>query len=503
MSHLDFMAPNLGWDRPQLANLPPRPPESRTPRLPQMLMGNAVEARKDLCCLSVVGPMAIITLDGYLSYDAPYSWPSIMTADTELLAAIQHCRTNDGIAGVLFDSRSPGGSAGGTSDVMKAVQLLASEKPTRAIAHDVAASKAYMIAGLCARFGATPSAIVGSVGSTFGAIYDASKNLEDNGITPYDLSTGKAKKLGTYGLPVDPAEVEAMRATAMSLLSPILEMLSGPRRMTPERYLALEARIYAGSDAVRAGLVDEIADFETFASGFLAELQGGGPRLIVPIPASVQREVPEGDDDAQDQPDATDTEAARHSTQGVPCMSTNAPAKPAAPATPTAEARPLTLASLEANEPAIVGELTNKIKAELAKPTPASFDELNAAFGEEDPAFVTKAMAGKMTLVQAHAEYAKGLKAKLAATAAAPSPKKLPVVGATAPLAPTGTGGALLHGSTPDNFNAAVKQIQKELGCDFSTAWHKASTEYPELRQKYAEESTSKWNFKEPAGASA
>lgn len=514
MPALDFMAPNLGWQRPTRAEMVARPPalqpgaSARLPRLPHLLAGNAVEARKDLYCLSVVGPMAILCLDGYLSYEAGFSWPGSMTADRELLAAIEHCRENDGISGVLVDAHSPGGSAGGTSDVMRQMRLLASEKPTRAIAHDIAASKAYMIAGLCARFAATPSAMVGSVGSTFGVLYDSSQNLKDDGIVAFDTAVGKAKNLGAYGLPVDPDEVEAMRDTGMQLLSPILAMLSAPRRMSPEKFLALEARMFAGAEAVASGLVDEISDFETYASDFLSELQAGGPKLIVPLGGQSH----DSHDPTQDDPEDDDESPPTPLAPGAR-MSKNEPEKnPATPAptpTPTPEARPLTLEALKTASPELVAQLEAEFAAKhkapetpapgQTAPTPASFEDLHAAFGADDPAFVTTAMAAKMTLVVAHAEYAKKLKAQLAAVQPA---RKGPVLSATPPLAPTAPTPSSANGSPqPASFDAAVQLVRDEKKCSFAQAWHEAGRRYPELRAAHATSHTEKWSAKFEPGA--
>lgn len=491
MPALDFMAPNLGWQRPTRAEMVARPPalqpgaSARLPRLPHLLAGNAVEARKDLYFLSVVGPMAILCLDGYLSYEAGFSWPGSMTADRELLAAIEHCRENDGISGVLVDAHSPGGSAGGTSDVMRQMRLLASEKPTRAIAHDIAASKAYMIAGLCARFAATPSAMVGSVGSTFGVLFDASQNLKDNGIVAIDTAVGKAKNVGAWGLPIDPDEAQAIRDTGMQLLSPILAMLSAPRRMSPEKFLALEARMFAGAEAVASGLVDEISDFETYASDFLSELQAGGPRLIVPL-GGQSHDSHDPHDPTQDDPEDDDESPPTPLAPGARMSKNEPPKNPATPTptpTPTPEARPLTLEALKTGSPELVAQLEAEFAAKHkapetpapghTAPTPASFEDLHAAFGADDPAFVTTAMAAKMTLVVAHAEYAKKLKAQLAAVQPA---RKGPVVTATAPLSPSGTMPA-----KPATFAAAIAEIQKAEKLDYCAAFARAGKLYPEL----------------------
>ena len=482
---LHFMAKGLGWEPPTAearlmttrgraamdgapARAQDRTPDRARPQLAGMI---AVEPRPDLRCLTLVGSMAVLTLDGYLDYSAPYSMSGIFQADADLARAVRFCLDSPEVKGVLLDGHSPGGSAFGTSDLMALMAQLVAKKPTRAIAHDVLASKAYMVAGLAQRLAITPSGMVGSVGSTFGVLYDHSQELAQDGVGVIDTSVGKAKQLGTFGLPIDPAEAEVVRANARQLLTPILAQLAPARGLTPDAMLALEARMFAGALAVEAGLADEVATFDDFALRFLDDLSTSRAGSVVP------RRTPAP---ANPTPTSPTPSGAR--------MSTPAP-------TPTPEARPLTLEALKASNPELVAKIeadaATKLQAELAAktpttPTPATFEELNEAFGKDDPAFVTKAMAGKMTLVQAHAAYAAELRAQLAtAQTTIETRKKLPAVTGVTPLAPSGTGGA-----GPADFNAAVAQVRGEMKCDYATAWHEAARRYPKLRADFAKHRT-------------
>lgn len=476
---LHFMAMGLGWDPPTAeARLSFATPRGRaamdgapTRARPQLAGNIAVDPRPDLRCLTLVGPMAILALDGYLAYSASYSMPGLFQADVELAQAIRFCIDSSEVKGVLFDGHSPGGSAYGTSDLMDLMARLVAAKPTRAIAHDVLASKSYMLAGLAQRLAITPSGMVGSVGGTFGVLYDHSKELAQAGVEVIDTSIGKAKQLGTFGLPIDPAEAEAVRANVRELLTPILAQLAPARGLTPDAMLSLEARMFAGALAVEAGLADEVATFDDFAARFIEDLTANRAGSVVP------RRTPAP---ANPTPTSPTPSGAR--------MSTPAP-------TPTPEARPLTLEALKASNPELVAKIeadaATKLQAELAAktpttPTPATFEELNEAFGKDDPAFVTKAMAGKMTLVQAHAAYAAELKAQLTtAQTTIETRKKLPAVTGVTPLAPSGTGGA-----GPADFNAAVAQVRGEMKCDYATAWHEAARRYPKLRADFAKHRT-------------
>jgi signal peptide peptidase SppA len=174
---------------------------------------------------------------------------------------------------IILDMESPGGEAVGAFEAAAAVRQAAQAKPVVAIVNGVATSGMYAIASGATRIVTIPSGESGSIGVVMVHL-DYSRFLAEEGIKPTLIFAGAHK---VDGNPFEPLP-EAVRADFQREVDQVYSLFvdtvaAGRRKLSKKAIRETEARIYAGQDAVDAGLADAVGTFEDV----LAELQSSKP----------------------------------------------------------------------------------------------------------------------------------------------------------------------------------------------------------------------------------
>ncbi len=197
---------------------------------------------------------------------------SSTTIGSETIAkAIREARTDDNIKALVLRVNSPGGSAL-ASDVIWREMVLAREKmPVVVSMGDVAASGGYYIACQSDRIFAQPNTITGSIG-VFGVLPNISKPLEEKlGITVDRAYTNRPSMMTiTRGLTEEEYKIvqESVDDIYMDFKQKVADGRPGLDVAGVDSIG--QGRVWAGTDAIKIGLVDELGGIDD-AIAFAAE----------------------------------------------------------------------------------------------------------------------------------------------------------------------------------------------------------------------------------------
>lgn len=224
----------------------------------------------------MAGTTAVICIDGPLMQRGGWLWDGYETIGARFQAAL----LDPAVRSVLLKISSPGGVAAGCFEAAKAMQAAkqASGKPVMAFADECACSAAYALACVADQIWLPPSGEVGSVG-VIATYLDMSKAAEAEGVRAVILSSGKQKADGHPMSGLDEEMVARLQARIDYLAGLFAELVGGARGMAPQAVLALEAGVFAGPEAVRAGLADRVG---SLADCLAALDAAAGPKTPMP-----------------------------------------------------------------------------------------------------------------------------------------------------------------------------------------------------------------------------
>ncbi|HET9235908.1 MAG TPA: S49 family peptidase [Oligoflexus sp.] len=163
--------------------------------------------------------------------------------------------SDESIHAILFDIDSPGGEAGGCSELADAIFSARGQKPILAYISDYGASAAYWIASACDRIYASDSAIVGSIGTQIVAF---SGDMEGEIRIVASQSPNKNRDPGT------PEGAEALQERADALAEIFIGKVAQYRGISRDSVLKNygQGAVFVGEKARRQGLVDGISTLE-------------------------------------------------------------------------------------------------------------------------------------------------------------------------------------------------------------------------------------------------
>ena len=191
---------------------------------------------------------------------------------------IDKIRADKGIKAVVLRVNSPGGSVLASEKIKSEIELLRKDKPVVASYGNYAASGGYWISNSCDKIFSDATTLTGSIG-VFSMIPDLSKTIRD--IAHVNMVTVSSNKhADMYGLtsPLSPEETAYMQASVENIYSRFVSTVSEGRDLEPDFVDSIaQGRVWAGSDALKIGLVDEIGTLEDAVKW--AAAAGGNPDL--------------------------------------------------------------------------------------------------------------------------------------------------------------------------------------------------------------------------------
>lgn len=162
---------------------------------------------------------------------------------------------------ILLDVDSPGGQVDGVQQAAQAVAAARAHKPVMAHADGVVASAAYWIASAAQSLHlASNTTGAGSIG-VLATHVDISGLEERAGVRRTEIVAGKFKASGSPHRPLSAEGREVLQAQVDYLYGLFVADVAAHRRINQATALKMaDGRVYMGTQAVSAGLVDGIAD---------------------------------------------------------------------------------------------------------------------------------------------------------------------------------------------------------------------------------------------------
>ncbi len=176
---------------------------------------------------------------------------------------IAKVRADSTVKAVVFRVNSPGGSVLASEKIKNEIELLRKDKPVVASYGNYAASGGYWISNSCDKIYSDATTLTGSIG-VFSMIPDISKTVKDfahlNFVT---VSSNKHADMYSLLTPLDQEELDYMQASVENIYSRFVSTVSEGRGLDPDFVDSIaQGRVWAGSDALKIGLVDEIGTLE-------------------------------------------------------------------------------------------------------------------------------------------------------------------------------------------------------------------------------------------------
>ena len=200
---------------------------------------------------------------------------------------IAKARQDSSVKAVVFRVNSPGGSVQASAAIEREIVLLKECKPVVASYGGYAASGGYWISCGADKIFSDKSTLTGSIG-VFGLIPSFGKALRKNvHLNVYEVSTHKHGALATGMSPLDPEEEAMMQKQIDATYEDFVSRVAAGRGLTTEAVDEIaQGRVWAGGDAIKIGLVDELGGL-TDAIRYAASMASLENYRLVTYPAVV------------------------------------------------------------------------------------------------------------------------------------------------------------------------------------------------------------------------
>ncbi len=225
--------------------------------------------------------VAVIPVYGAIYQD---SGSSFVEKGSQLIASkIKKFSEDKNIKAIVLDINSPGGSVGAVQEIYSAILKAkkSHNKPFVARFGEVSASGGYYIAAACDKIVAHPGTITGSIGVIFN-VSNIEGLFKKVGIKSEAIKSGKFKDIGSMSREMSIEEKNLLQAMINDSYESFFDAVAEGRKIDREKLKELaDGRIFTGKQALKAGLVDKLGDFQDAVdlAGQLGGL-GSNPQII-------------------------------------------------------------------------------------------------------------------------------------------------------------------------------------------------------------------------------
>jgi protease-4 len=230
------------------------------------------------------GNVAVINVTGTIMQGAGSDiLGSAQANSTEIMRQINKAKDDEAIKALVLKVNSPGGSSAASDAIYQELKKFKQEtnRPVVVSMGDMAASGGYYVSALADQIYANPATITGSIGVIMN--FNNLEELYDKlGVENITLKTGEHKDIGSPTREMTEEEKEILNNLIGDVYDRFVNIVAQGRDLSEEKVRELaDGRIYNGSQAKEANLVDEQGTFydavDTAAK--LANIEGE-PKLV-------------------------------------------------------------------------------------------------------------------------------------------------------------------------------------------------------------------------------
>lgn len=187
----------------------------------------------------------------------------VFLGSREMATLLGNLREDESVVAVVLRIDSPGGSALASDLILHEVARLREAKPVVVSMSDLAASGGYYIAARANKIVAEPMTLTGSIGVYAGKLATRQFQNEVLGIS-HDVSTRGANADFYSALdPFPPAQAALFQARMQETYDTFVGHVAAGRQMDAGAVEQVaQGRVWIGTDAERAGLVDELGGLD-------------------------------------------------------------------------------------------------------------------------------------------------------------------------------------------------------------------------------------------------
>lgn len=177
--------------------------------------------------------------------------------------AIKKAAKDENVKAIVLRINSPGGSALASEIILHEIELAKKLKPVVVSMGKYAASGGYYIACYAEKIYAEPFTLTGSIG-VFGMMFNAENLLKNKlGITVNVVKTNKNADFGNMTRALSPQERQFLTIQIEDIYDDFISHVAKGRNMTKEQVDEIgQGRVWAATDALNNGLIDEIGQIE-------------------------------------------------------------------------------------------------------------------------------------------------------------------------------------------------------------------------------------------------
>ncbi|RZJ53538.1 MAG: signal peptide peptidase SppA, partial [Flavobacterium sp.] len=176
--------------------------------------------------------------------------------------SLKEARDDSKVKAIVLRIDSPGGSALTSELIWRDIELAKKKKPVVVSMGNLAASGGYYIACNANRIFAEPNTITGSIG-VFGMLPNLTQLSKNIGINTVQVSTHKNSAGYSVFAPLEDHTREIIQESVENIYTTFVNRVATGRKMTFEQVDAIaQGRVWAGTDAAKNGLVDEIGGLD-------------------------------------------------------------------------------------------------------------------------------------------------------------------------------------------------------------------------------------------------
>lgn len=209
------------------------------------------------------GKTAIIPCDGVIGrkFSSCLSSSGVVSVDV-FERLVRTAANDDEVDSLMLVFDSPGGLATGVPEAAQAVRLAAQGKTVAAYVDGLCCSAAYWMASQCDVIYATESADVGSIGAYI-ALLDESRAAEMQGLHVEMFKSGRFKGMGYPGTSLTDEQRAMLQSHVDRLAAKFKATVRSGRAGHSIPDDVMQGQSLCADDALAAGLVDEITDFDS------------------------------------------------------------------------------------------------------------------------------------------------------------------------------------------------------------------------------------------------
>jgi signal peptide peptidase SppA len=281
LAFLSGLGPRITGQEITFQGLEVEPLDKATAALPARasLFGNDLaqrHQRNGTQPFAVVDGIAVIEIAGTLVHRGAWIGQSSgLTSYEGIAAQLQAALADPGVRGIALDIDSFGGEVAGAFDLADRIRAARAQKPVHAFVAEHALSAGYVLASQADQIILPRTGAVGSIGVV--ALHtDMSGALDQKGIAVTLIHAGAHKIDANPYQPLPEAVQDQMQRELEVVRFLFAETVATGRgdRLSQAAALATEAAVFRGTDAIAAGLADELADPVTAFRAFAAAPRG-------------------------------------------------------------------------------------------------------------------------------------------------------------------------------------------------------------------------------------